>query len=192
MKPEREVIEVNFEELTALLERARQGPLARRGLSAAGRCDPGVEPSDRKDRGEEHDDQPTARAVGEARARRRHARCWSKRGSRPRRKTVRLRTRRARRSRGTVETAPRRMAGLAGSRSRTLPSSRETVVRSARRARFTNRRNPLCASGWWGRRRLRPRSMNWNVSVATCAARFLKRRLRRAWARRSTTRRRLR
>jgi len=28
MKPEREVIEVNFEELTALLERARQGPLA--------------------------------------------------------------------------------------------------------------------------------------------------------------------
>ena len=27
MKPEREVIEVNFEELTALLERARQGPL---------------------------------------------------------------------------------------------------------------------------------------------------------------------
>ena len=28
MKPEREVIEVNFEELTTLLERARQGPLA--------------------------------------------------------------------------------------------------------------------------------------------------------------------
>ncbi len=36
-------------------------------MSAAGRCDPGVEPSDRKDRGEEHDDQPTACAIVQAR-----------------------------------------------------------------------------------------------------------------------------
>jgi len=36
MKPEREVIEVNFEELTALLERARQGPLAEDGKRQGG------------------------------------------------------------------------------------------------------------------------------------------------------------
>ncbi len=33
MKPEREVIEVNFAELTALLERARQGPWEKRIVS---------------------------------------------------------------------------------------------------------------------------------------------------------------
>ena len=53
MKPGREVIEVNFEELTALLERARQGPLGEQDCRETARRDPGFELSDRNDRGKE-------------------------------------------------------------------------------------------------------------------------------------------
>jgi len=146
MKPASEVIEVNLEEWETLLERARREPLdeaSYQKLQAALRAFRVLTEMI----GEKNTTISRLRALLAKPSTRRRVRCWSKRGSRPLRKAVRLRTRRARRSRGTVETAPRRMAGLAGSRSRTLPSSRETVVRSARRVRFTNRKNPLYASG---------------------------------------------
>src|SRR6266568_2514924 len=54
--------------------------------------------------------------------------------------------------------------------------------------RSTRRSYRLCASGWWAKRRFRLRSTNWRVCAVTCAERFLRRKRRRAWARTSTTR----
>ncbi len=65
MKPAREQIEVNLEELAALLERARQEPLDEDG-SEAPRRSRSLSLFDRLDRRQGHHDQPTARAVGEA------------------------------------------------------------------------------------------------------------------------------
>jgi len=100
-----------------------------RGLSEAGRRDPGAERSDREDRGKEHDDQPTPRAVVEAPARRRPARCWSKPGSRSLRKTLRLPKQRIHRSRGTGEMAPRRIGAPSASKSRTFFAARKSLPR---------------------------------------------------------------
>ena len=58
------------------------------------------------------------------------------------------------------------------------------------KGKVTNRRSRHCASGWWARRRLRRRSASSNACAATCAGKFLRPKLRPAWARKSTTRRR--
>jgi len=57
---------VNFEELEALLGRARQGPFRGGRLSGAGSRDSDPELSDRVDRREGDYDQPAARPAGEA------------------------------------------------------------------------------------------------------------------------------
>ena len=61
------------------------------------------------------------------------------------------------------------------------------VVRTAGEAMSTNRKSRKCWCGSWARRRWPLRSMNWKDCAAMPAGRSSRRRSRKAWARRSTT-----